>query len=103
MVLSESSFKLCPGSIFDGSAMLGPSRKVDEQPIEHADSLGIRRLLPFFNRVQPVIIIEGIAGSSECGRLQPQKISHPVLWSSTIRALILQTSSEDLNESGLVG
>jgi hypothetical protein len=47
MVLSESSFKLCPGSIFNGSAMLGPSWKVDEQPIEHADSLGIRRLLPF--------------------------------------------------------
>jgi hypothetical protein len=56
-----------------------------------------------FNRLQPIISIEGIARSSECGRLEPQEISHPVLWSSTIRSLIFQTSSEDLNESGLVG
>jgi hypothetical protein len=56
-----------------------------------------------FNRAQPIVSIEGIARSDKRGRLEPQEISHPVLWSSTIRALIFQTSSEDLDESGLVG
>jgi hypothetical protein len=55
------------------------------------------------DRAQLVVGIEGIAGSSECGRLESQKFSHPVLWSSTTWALILQTSSEDFNESGLIG
>jgi hypothetical protein len=56
-----------------------------------------------FNCAQPIVSIEGIARSGKRGRLEPQEISHPVLWSSTIRTLIFQTSSEDLDESGLVG
>jgi hypothetical protein len=55
------------------------------------------------DRAQLVVGIEGIARSSERGRLESQKFSHPVLWSSTNWALILQTSSEDFNESGLIG
>jgi hypothetical protein len=55
------------------------------------------------DRTQPVIGIEGIVGSSERGRLESQKLSHPVLWSSTTWALSFQTSSEDFNESGLIG
>jgi hypothetical protein len=55
------------------------------------------------DRAQPVVGIEGIAGSSERGRLGSQKFSHPVLWSSTTWALVLQTSSEDFNESCLIG
>jgi hypothetical protein len=41
-----------------------------------------------FNRAQPIISIEGIAGSGKRGRLEPQEIPHSVLRSSTIRTLI---------------
>jgi hypothetical protein len=56
-----------------------------------------------FNHAQPIVSIEGIARSGKRGRLEPQEIPHPVLRSSTIQTLIFQTSSEDLDESGLVG
>jgi hypothetical protein len=36
-------------------------------------------------------------------QLEPQEIPHSVLRSSTIWSLIVQTSSEDLDESGLIG
>jgi hypothetical protein len=55
------------------------------------------------DRAQPVICIEGIARPRECGRLESQKFSHPVLWSPTTWALVFQASSEDFNESGLIG
>jgi hypothetical protein len=56
-----------------------------------------------FNRAQPIVSIEGIARPDKRGRLEPQEIPYPVLRSSTIRTLISQTLSEDLDESGLVG
>ena len=56
-----------------------------------------------FNRVQPIVSIEGIARSGKRGSLEPQEIPHPVLRSSTIWPLIFQISSEDLDESGLIG
>jgi hypothetical protein len=56
-----------------------------------------------FNRAQPIVSIEGIARSGKRGRLEPQETPHSVLRSSTIRTLIFQTSSEDLDESGLIG
>jgi hypothetical protein len=40
------------------------------------------------DRVQPVICIEEIAGPRERGRLESQKFSHLVLWSSTTWALV---------------
>jgi hypothetical protein len=52
---------------------------------------------------KPIISIEGIAGPRERGRLESQKFSHPVLRPSTTWALVFQTSSEDFNESGLIG
>ena len=55
------------------------------------------------DRAKPVICIEGIAGPRERGRLESQKFPHPVMWPSTAWALVFQTSSEDFNESGLIG
>jgi hypothetical protein len=55
------------------------------------------------DRAKLVICIEGIAGPRERGRLESKKFSHPVLWPPTTWALVFQTSSEDFNESGLIG
>jgi hypothetical protein len=56
-----------------------------------------------FDRAHPIVGIEGIARSGERGRLESQEIPHSVLWSSAVWPLILQISSEDLDESGLIG
>jgi hypothetical protein len=59
-------------------------------------------LLPL-HCAHPVISIKRVARSSKCGRLEPEEFSHSVLRPSSNRALVVEASSEDLNESSLVG